>query len=215
MPNIKSAKKRVKVITKKNQINRSVMSEVKTAIKKFNNAIDTNNIPEAERLLPLTMSVIDSATSKGVLHKNNAANKKSALSKRLSDVKSGKITIVVKKDNKTVAAEKAKVAREAREAIREENAKKKAEKAEAKEADSKGKKKLTAKEAKKAEAIAADKAKTKATKAAKKEEAPAVKEEEPAAKKAAAKKPAAKEEKTAAPKKTAKKPVAKNEEKAD
>ena len=84
------------------------------AIKKFKNAIDVNDIEGAEKLLPETMSVIDQTASKGVIHKNQAANKKSALAKRLSDVKSGKLVIVIKKDNKTIAAEKAKAAQEIR-----------------------------------------------------------------------------------------------------
>ncbi len=107
MPNIKSAKKRVLVAQKKNIENRALRSRMNNAIKKFNNAIETNNIDEAEKLLPETMSVIDSTVSKGVIHKNNAANKKSALAKKLSDVKSGKVEIKIKKDNKTIAAEHA------------------------------------------------------------------------------------------------------------
>lgn len=115
MPNIKSAKKRVLIAAKKNEQNRAYKTRMNHAIKKFNNAIDTNDIEGAEKLLPETMSVIDQTVSKGVIHKNQAANKKSALAKRLSDVKSGKITIVIKKDNKTIAAEKAKAAQEIRE----------------------------------------------------------------------------------------------------
>ena len=149
MPNIKSAKKRVIVARKKNEENRAIRSRMNTAIKKFNNAIDTNNIEEAERLLPETMSIIDSTASKGVIHKNCAANKKSALSKRLSDVKSGKVEIKIKKDNKTIAAEKARAAQAAREALKAENARKAAERKAAKiaeeqaklEAEGKGKKK--------------------------------------------------------------------------
>ncbi len=127
MPNIKSAKKRVLVNQKKNQENRVLRSQMNTAIKKFNFAIDTNNIAEAETLLPETMSIIDSMVSKGIIHKNNADNKKAALSKRLSDVKSGKVVINIKKDNKTIAAEKAKAAQEARDAIKAENKRKKEE----------------------------------------------------------------------------------------
>ena len=84
MPNIKSAKKRVLVIEKKNSLNRSIKAEVKTAIKKLNAAIDAGNVEEANKLLPVTESVIDSACSKGVIHKNNAANKKSGLAKRVA-----------------------------------------------------------------------------------------------------------------------------------
>ena len=200
MPNIKSAEKRVLVNQKKQQINRAVLSEVKTAIKKFNNAIDTNKIDEAEALLPAAFSVIDSAVTKGVLHKNNASNKKSALSKRLYNVKSGKVTIVIKKDNKTIAAEKAKAAKEAREAVRAENAKKAAERAAIKEAEG-GKKKLTAKEAKKAEAKANDKATAKAEKTTKKK-VDKVSEDKPAAE--TAQEPA----KTEKAEKSAKKPAA-------
>ena len=79
MPNIKSAKKRVLVIEKKNTQNKMIRSEMKTAIKKFNAAIEAGDAAAAEKLLPATVSVIDSAASKGVIHKNNAANKKSSL----------------------------------------------------------------------------------------------------------------------------------------
>ena len=120
MPNIKSAKKRVLITKKKNARNRSDRSKVNNAIKAFNKAIDSANIEEAERLLPITMSIIDKGVTAGVLHKNAAANKKSAISKRLSDIKSGKVTVTVKKDNKTIAAEKARAAKEAREAARAE-----------------------------------------------------------------------------------------------
>ena len=118
MPNIKSAKKRVLIEKRNNARNRSEMTAVKTAIKKINNAIDTDRIDEAEKMLPEVMSVIDSAVTKGIIHKNNAANKKSAIAKRIADIKSGKLVVEIKKDNKTLAAEKAKAAKEAREAAK-------------------------------------------------------------------------------------------------
>lgn len=139
MPNIKSAKKRVLITKKKNARNRADRSKVNNAIKAFNKAIDTANLEEAERLLPITMSIIDKGVTAGVLHKNAAANKKSAISKRLSDIKSGKVTVVVKKDNKTIAAEKARAAKEAREAARAEFRAKQIEK-EAEKAEQKKKK---------------------------------------------------------------------------
>ncbi|MCH5158019.1 MAG: 30S ribosomal protein S20 [Clostridiales bacterium] len=120
MPNIKSAKKRVLITKKRNARNKSDRSKMNNAIKAFNKAIDSANIEEAERLLPLTISIIDKSVSAGIIHKNAAANRKSALSKHLSDIKSGKITVTVKKDNKTIAAEKARAAKEAREAARAE-----------------------------------------------------------------------------------------------
>ena len=128
MPNIKSAKKRVLVNEKKNNENRIQISAVKTAIKKINYAIDTNNMEEAERLLPETYAILDKAVSKGLMHKNTAANKKSGIAKRIADIKAGKKEVVIKKDNKTIAAEKAKAAQAAREAQRAEVAKKNAEK---------------------------------------------------------------------------------------
>ena len=92
MPNIKSAKKRVLITKKKNARNRSDRSKMNNAIKAFNKAIDAANIDEAERLLPITMSVIDKSVTAGIIHKNAAANKKSAISKRLSDIRSGRTT---------------------------------------------------------------------------------------------------------------------------
>ena len=148
MPNIKSAKKRVLIAAKKNQQNRAYKTRMNHAIKKFNHAIDTNDIEGAEKLLPETMSIIDSTASKGVIHKNQAANKKSALYKRLDAVKSGKLVIEIKKDNKTIAAEKAKAAQELRAQQKAEYQAKAAEKKAAKleaekaklEAESKAKK---------------------------------------------------------------------------
>ena len=148
MPNIKSAKKRVLVNEKKNNENRIQISAVKTAIKKINYAIDTNNMEEAERLLPETYAILDKAVSKGLMHKNTAANKKSGIAKRIADIKAGKKEVVIKKDNKTIAAEKAKAAQAAREAQRAEVAKKNAEKKAAKKTTAK---KTTTKKAKKDE----------------------------------------------------------------
>ncbi len=106
MPNIKSAKKRVLVNEKKNERNTMLTSEMRTAIKEFNAALNTNNIEVAEQLLPETMSIIDQAATKGIITKNSADNRKARLSKKLSDIKSGKKEVVIKKDNKTIAAEK-------------------------------------------------------------------------------------------------------------
>ena len=87
MPNIKSAKKRVSVTEKKNTENKMIKSAVKTAIRKYMAAIAAGDADAAEKLLPETVSVIDSAASKGIIHKNNAANKKSALAKYLNAAK--------------------------------------------------------------------------------------------------------------------------------
>ncbi len=87
MPNIKSAKKRVIVNAKKNNVNKDNKSEVKTAIKKLNAVIDAGNYDEAVKLYPETASIIDSAVSNGIYHRNTAANKKSGLAKRINALK--------------------------------------------------------------------------------------------------------------------------------
>ena len=83
MPNIKSAKKRVKVIATKTARNKAIKSALKTAIKKAYYAVDTNadNKQEAVRL---AIKKIDQASAKGILHKNTAARRKSNLAKRLN-----------------------------------------------------------------------------------------------------------------------------------
>lgn len=86
MPNIKSAKKRVTVTEKKNTQNKMIKSAVKTAIRKYNEALAAGNVEEAEKMLPSVVSAIDSAASKGILHKNNAANKKAKLAKKLASI---------------------------------------------------------------------------------------------------------------------------------
>lgn len=84
MPNIKSAKKRVKVIEKKTLRNNMIKSAYKTAIKKFEQAIETGNKEEAKALFSEATKKIDQACTKGVIVKNTAARKKSSLSKKLN-----------------------------------------------------------------------------------------------------------------------------------
>lgn len=83
MPNIKSAKKRVKVSEKKNLRNRVVKSGVRTAVKKFDAAV-ANDAASAAAVLSDTTSAIDKAAAKGVMHKNAANRKKARLAKRLN-----------------------------------------------------------------------------------------------------------------------------------
>lgn len=77
MPNIKSAKKRVKVISAKTLQNKMAKSQLKTAIKKYLAAVESGNKEEVQKLYPETIKIVDQAVSKGLLHKNNAAHKKS------------------------------------------------------------------------------------------------------------------------------------------
>ena len=81
MPNIKSAKKRVLVNQKKAARNKARNSALKTQIKKANAAIE-NNSEDKDVVLKKTVKMIDQAAAKGLIHKNTAANKKSALAKK-------------------------------------------------------------------------------------------------------------------------------------
>ncbi|UKI21354.1 MAG: 30S ribosomal protein S20 [Christensenella sp.] len=69
MPNIKSAKKRVITSEKRNEINTAKKARVKTAIKKYNAAIEAKDVALAEKLLPETISVIDCAFKDGIYKK--------------------------------------------------------------------------------------------------------------------------------------------------
>ena len=79
MANIKSAKKRIKVIETKTERNKAIRSKVKTAIKKVNVAIDAKDKEAAVAALKAATVEIDKAASKGVYHKKNAARKISRL----------------------------------------------------------------------------------------------------------------------------------------
>ena len=83
MPNIKSAKKRVIVNENNAMRNKSVRSALRTAIKKADAAI-AENAADKDVAVKAAVKSIDVATTKGILHKNNAARKKSALVKRLN-----------------------------------------------------------------------------------------------------------------------------------
>lgn len=82
MPNIKSAKKRVKVIAVKTARNKATTSALRTAIKKANLAIEANDANK-EQLVKDAIKTIDKTAAKGVIHKNTAAHRKSALALKL------------------------------------------------------------------------------------------------------------------------------------
>ena len=81
MPNIKSAKKRVKVIAVKTARNKANRSALRTEVKKANAALETG-VENNEEILRIAMKKIDQAAAKGLLHKNTAARRKSALAKK-------------------------------------------------------------------------------------------------------------------------------------
>ena len=83
MPNIKSAKKRVKVTQAKTLQNKMVKSALKTVIKSAEIALEQNTENKAELVNP-AIKKIDMAVTKGILHKNCAARKKSSLARKLN-----------------------------------------------------------------------------------------------------------------------------------
>ena len=84
MPNIKSAIKRVDVIEKKTARNNMIKSGYKSAVKKFEQAVEAGNVEEAKTLLAEATKKIDQACTKGVIVKNTASRKKSNLAKKLN-----------------------------------------------------------------------------------------------------------------------------------
>ena len=83
MPNIKSAKKRVKVNKTKAAANKARKSNLKTVIKKAQLAA-ANNAADKEEVIKFAIKRVDQACAKNLLHKNNAARKKSQLAKLLN-----------------------------------------------------------------------------------------------------------------------------------
>ena len=79
MANIKSAKKRIRVIERKTLENKMIKSRTKTAIKKVFVALEAGDKASATTALTAAISQIDRACTKGIYHKNNASRKKSRL----------------------------------------------------------------------------------------------------------------------------------------
>ena len=84
MPNIKSAKKRVLVAQAKATQNKAAKSALKTQIKKFDAAVAEGNRSEADIAYKVAVKAMDQAAAKGLVHKNNAANKKSSMTIKLN-----------------------------------------------------------------------------------------------------------------------------------
>lgn len=84
MPNIRSAKKRVLVTETKTMQNKIFKTSYKTACKKFESAVEAGNKDEANALYVATIKKVDTAVTKGIIHKNTAARKKSRYTKMLA-----------------------------------------------------------------------------------------------------------------------------------
>ena len=88
MPNMKSAKKRMRQNVIRRDKNRRRRSEMRTEIKKFRQLLSEQKTDEARQLLKAVCAVIDRSAQKGVIHSNTAARYKSRLTKRLNEAAS-------------------------------------------------------------------------------------------------------------------------------
>jgi len=86
--NIKSQIKRVKTNEKRRMRNKSVRSSVRTAVRRFREAVESGDLDKAATLQRSASRALDKAASKGVIHKNQAANRKSAMAQRLNTLTS-------------------------------------------------------------------------------------------------------------------------------
>ena len=86
MANIKSASKRVLITQKATEKNKAAKSLMKTNIKKFDAAASGNDHDAAERAYKTAIKTVDRAATKGLIHKNKAARKKSALTLKLNSM---------------------------------------------------------------------------------------------------------------------------------
>ena len=87
MPNIKSAKKRMRSNARKAEVNTLVTSSMKTAIKKLEKEVKAGNKEEASNNLNIALQRIDKAVTSGLVHKNKAARLKSRLTKMKNAMK--------------------------------------------------------------------------------------------------------------------------------
>jgi small subunit ribosomal protein S20 len=86
-----SAKKRVKQNAKRNRINRARKSQVKTQIKRFEQALAGGNVEAASEQYRLVVRELDKVAGSSTMHKNTAARKKSRLAKKLNSLKTKKV----------------------------------------------------------------------------------------------------------------------------
>ena len=86
MPNIKSAKKRVKVIETKTLQNKIFKTQLKTDIKKYEAALEAGDVELAKVTYKAAVKKIDQAAACGIIHKNAAARKKSQFTKKLNAI---------------------------------------------------------------------------------------------------------------------------------
>lgn len=86
LANIKSAKKRIKVIAKKTELNKRRKSMMKTAVKRFEEAIAAGDLERAKEKFQFAQKKISKVAAKNTIHKNAAARKISRLAKKLQQL---------------------------------------------------------------------------------------------------------------------------------
>ncbi|KRE62520.1 30S ribosomal protein S20 [Nostocoides sp. Soil756] len=86
MANIKSQLKRIKTNRLATERNKAIKSEVRTSIRRFREAAASGDTAQAASALQAASTKLDKAVSKGVIHKNQAANKKSAMAKKAAQL---------------------------------------------------------------------------------------------------------------------------------
>jgi small subunit ribosomal protein S20 len=84
--NIKSQLKRIRTNRVATERNKAVKSELRTWIRKFRDAADSGDAAQAQEALQVASTKLDKAVSKGVIHQNQAANKKSAMAKKAASL---------------------------------------------------------------------------------------------------------------------------------
>ncbi len=82
MANIKSQLKRIKTNEKARQRNKAVKSSLKTSVRRFHEAASAGDVEKAQDLARVAARQLDKAVSKGIIHKNQAANRKSAIQRQ-------------------------------------------------------------------------------------------------------------------------------------
>lgn len=86
MPNIKSAKKRVKVIETKTLRNKMLKTALRTSVKKYEAALEAGDKALAAETYKAATKKLDKAVCQGIIHKNTAARKKSQFTKKLNSL---------------------------------------------------------------------------------------------------------------------------------
>ena len=86
MANIKSQIKRIQTNAKRTERNKAVKSELRTWVRKFREAAESGDKDAAAEALKTASRKLDKAVSKGVIHENQAANKKSAMAKQANSI---------------------------------------------------------------------------------------------------------------------------------